>query len=377
MGKFRGDFRDLFAGFVIAIDVRKLILALTGAILIGLFAGLPTPWWALRYDAGFSAELGERGPAGYLVMIPDAVCVLWREGGWVFAGWCAFLLAVVTTVWSLFGTAISRIAAVEIAREDRIRTQEALGFALSRWASNLSSPIACILGFLFFTSLVALLGLPGRIPGIGGWASILTALVFPFGLLGGFIATLIALGAVFGYPLFYPAVAAEGTDAFDAISRGFSYVYSRPWHALWYLFTAVVHGVISTAFIWAFGAVMLAVTCAAVRLGMGAGKFDLILEFTTGRATWDTVVADGGTGLGIAAILITTWILLTAGLTLVYALSYMQSQLTMIYFLLRLRVDELPMSYVWEEKEAAPAGDPPGAEGEAAAPGPGGNGDGA
>lgn len=354
MGKLRGDWRDLFSGFVIALDVRKQVLALTGALLIALFICIPTPHWALRYDPALAAEFEERGPASYVLLVPEAIAVLFRQEGCVGFWWILFALTVFTAVWSLFGGAISRIAAVEIAREDRIRTQEALAFAWRKYASNFSSLIACILGFLFFAGLIWAASLPARIPAAGPWLGLVLAVVFPLALLMGFIATLIAIGTVFGFPLFYPAVAAEGTDAFDAISRGFSYVYSRPWHALAYLGVTLVHGAISTAFIYAFGVAMLAVTCGAVRLGMGP-KFDPVIQFALGQLGYAGVVEQGGTGLGWMAILVTTWLLLTAGLTLSYALSYLQSQLTMIYFLLRLKVDELPMNYVFEEKEEGEA----------------------
>ncbi len=349
MGRLRGDWRDLFAGFVIALDVRKLVLALTGALLVFLFVFLPAPWVALKYDPGLAAELGERGPAGYVVMVPDALKVIYRQPCHVSFWWTCAAILIGTAIWSLFGGAISRIAAVEIAKEDRIRTQEALSFAWRKWGSNFSSLVACVLGFGFFCSLIAVVALPGRIPGAGPWLALIPALLMPVLLVLGFIASLVALGTVFGFPLFYPAVAAEGTDAFDAISRGFSYIYSRPWHAMGYTAVMLVHGAISTAFINLFGIGMLAVTCLPIRAGMGP-QFDRVLEFALGRISYADVTAAGGTGLGWTAILITSWLLLMAGLTLAYALSYLQSQLTMIYFLLRQRVDELPMTYVFEER---------------------------
>lgn len=346
---------------MIALDVRKLVLGLTGAILIFLFVLAPAPWIALKYDKAIDAKLGELGPAGYVELIPDALRAIYRQPFGVAFGWTCAALLIFTAIWSLFGGAISRIAAVEIAKEDRIRTQEALSFAWRKWGSNFSSLVACALGFTFFCSLITVVALPGRIPGAGPWLGMLAALLMPVLLVLGFIASLIGLGTVFGFPLFYPAVAAEGTDAFDAISRGFSYIYSRPWHALGYGLVALVHGAISIAFIDLFGLGMLAVTCLALWAGMGE-NFKWVLDFGLGRASYPDVVAHGGTGLGWTAILLTSWLLLTAGLTLAYALSYMQSQLTMIYFLLRQRVDELPMTYVYEEKEEEAAAEAAGGE---------------
>jgi hypothetical protein len=51
-------------------------------------------------------------------------------------------------------------------------------------------------------------------------------------------------------------VAAEGTDSFDAMSRGFSYVYSRPWHFAWYQAVAGVYGWICITFVMTFTVVM-------------------------------------------------------------------------------------------------------------------------
>ncbi|KAF0241835.1 MAG: hypothetical protein FD180_4226 [Planctomycetota bacterium] len=362
MGRLRGDWRDLFAGFVIALDVRKLVLALTGALLIFMFVFLPAPWVALKYDTELAAELDARGAEWYVAMVPDAIGVIYRQPWHIPFWWTCAAILIGTAIWSLFGGAISRIAAVEIAKEDRIRTQEALSFAWRKWGSNFSSLVACVLGFLFFSSLIAVVALPGRIPGAGPWLGLLPALLMPALFVLSFIASLNALGTAFGFPLFYPAIAAEGTDAFDAISRGFSYIYSRPWHALAYTTVMLVHGAISAAFINAFGLGMLAVTCLPLRVGMGP-NFDRVLDFALGQASYDNLVAAGGTGLGWSAILITSWLYLLAGLTLAYALSYLQSQLTMIYFLLRQRVDELPMTYVYEEREeeesAAAGGEKP------------------
>ncbi len=53
--------------------------------------------------------------------------------------------------------------------------------------------------------------------------------------------TLLLLGLVFGWPLFWGNMSTEGVDSFDAVGRTYDYVYHRP---LNYLFYAVVAGVI-------------------------------------------------------------------------------------------------------------------------------------
>ena len=52
---------------------------------------------------------------------------------------------------------------------------------------------------------------------------------------------LLLLGLLFGWPLMWATISAEGTDSFDALSRSYAYVFQRPLH---YLFYALVAGVI-------------------------------------------------------------------------------------------------------------------------------------
>ena len=47
----------------------------------------------------------------------------------------------------------------------------------------------------------------------------------------------LAVGLAAGWPLMWPTISSEGTDAFDALSRSYAYVYQRP---LAYLLYAVI-----------------------------------------------------------------------------------------------------------------------------------------
>ena len=52
---------------------------------------------------------------------------------------------------------------------------------------------------------------------------------------------LLLLGVLFGWPLMWATISAEGTDSFDALSRSYAYTFQRPLH---YLFYAIVAGFI-------------------------------------------------------------------------------------------------------------------------------------
>src|SRR5690606_18437347 len=71
----------------------------------------------------------------------------------------------------------------------------------------------------------------------------------PLALLGGFVMALLVIGALGGGSLLWPTIAVEGSDGFDAMSRSYSYVYSRPWRAAFLAAVAIVYGAICYLFV--------------------------------------------------------------------------------------------------------------------------------
>ena len=70
------------------------------------------------------------------------------------------------------------------------------------------------------------------------------ALIWPFVILLGLMMAVLLDRRWSGWPLMWATVSVEGTDAFDALSRSYAYIYHRPWRLLWYalfsLFLAIV-----------------------------------------------------------------------------------------------------------------------------------------
>src|SRR4051794_13619325 len=71
------------------------------------------------------------------------------------------------------------------------------------------------------------------------------ALFWPFVILLGLMMAVLLLGALVGWPLMWATVSVEGTDAFDALSRSYAYVYHRPWRLLWYALFALFLAAVS------------------------------------------------------------------------------------------------------------------------------------
>ncbi len=457
MRELKGDWRDLFNGFMVALDLRKCFLALCGIVVTICLCGGMTitlgnsldpeavsvprdlvlhKWlraqsqaWHVIYKgavvksaaapaaaAGPKAlDAGAPKPGGEMMaMKPKAasaaapVAVERKQNHWLAVGYSVAFALIFVAIWSYFGGAIARIAAYEIAKDgERIETRKALLFSRKKFWSFFWAPLICVIGLLFFAMCNYVGGFVGKLLDFLWVGAPIVAILLPLALLSGFIMTLIMVGTVTGAPLFAPAVAAEGTDSFDAVSRGFSYVYSRPWHYLWYQLVSSVYGYICIAFVILFAITMCHVGVKAGELGFevcGAWvpdqtvadpdsrfrditnySWSLILsdEHTNCEAyRWDAVgivkgphpygrlqtLANDIVGVDyeprglrtkhqVAAFILTLWLAITLGLALGYVVSYFISQQTMIYYILRKKVDGIEMNEVFEEaeEEAKPA----------------------
>jgi hypothetical protein len=150
--------------------------------------------------------------------------------------------AVIIVVWSWFGGMITRIVALRFAQDRRVSLAQLFAFMRKKWLSYVGAIVLPIIGvFLALAPVWLLGGLFGNcfdttttFGSIGGFLHLILA--FPFAL----VAVLITAGFLLGWPLMFAAISAEGSDAFDAVSRGFSYVYQRPVQFVFYHICNVV-----------------------------------------------------------------------------------------------------------------------------------------
>lgn len=161
--------------------------------------------------------------------------------------WWYYLIGLFMTlaVWGLIGGAITRIAAVEFARNEKPEAMEAIRFAFKKFLSYFSAPLMPFAGVALIALVMILGGLFLHIPWIG---ELLAGLLWFLALLGGFLMAMILIGLV-GWPLMYATISTEGSDSFDALSRSYSYVFQRPWHYLFYSVVAMLYGVLVIFFI--------------------------------------------------------------------------------------------------------------------------------
>jgi hypothetical protein len=153
-----------------------------------------------------------------------------------------FFLAFLWTVlvWAFFGGAITRIAAVQVARGEKIGLTEACRYVGKRYLSYMTPPLFP-LGIVFVLVIfAAIYGLFGMIPAFGD--IVVSGLLWVIPLVLGLVMAVFLVGLAVGWPLMAPTISAEGTDSWEAVSRPFGYIYNKPGHYIWYCFVSVVYG---------------------------------------------------------------------------------------------------------------------------------------
>jgi len=356
MRELRQNWCDLFYGFRIALDPKKMMLGFLGILLSALILiGLAYAFkGVLPNGAGRVMNL-IRNPGLHapLVMLEGARGLVLTGGPGLSTttinGWgIVFLLVyalLMLAVWSFVGGATMRIAAVEFARDDRIDMSEATGFAKKKYLSFFGGPIVPLIGIIVFAVCLLVGGAIGRIPFIG---PVLVGLLFFLAVLAGFLIVFIAIGGLFGVPLMFATVAMEGTDTFDAVSRAYSYIFGRPWRLIWYSLVAAAYGLVVTAFVLIFTSAMIAAPIYIGGWAMGA-NFDQIKAFLVNPA-W-AFPAEAGLGVKIGGVLVKLTLIVVWGLALGFIASYKATAMTIIYGLLRKDVDGTDMTEVFLEEE--------------------------
>ncbi|HEY1192209.1 MAG TPA: hypothetical protein VGE74_31585, partial [Gemmata sp.] len=324
-------------------------------------------------------------------------------------------------VWAFCGGVITRLSAVQLANKGPITLKQAVKFVASRYLSYLGAPLVP-LGIISLVVLgLMVYGLVALIPFIGD--VFLLGFGLPAVIIGGAIMTVFLVGLV-GYPMMYCTLSVEGdqSDTFDALSRSVNYVYQAPWHYLWNWLVAIAYGAAVTLFVLFFASVAVYVGKWAVGLTASAvwpdrkpeylfiyapesfGWNELLTKDSPyamdghwvsldqeGKKTLDpalrvrevyryepanaeTYAAAKGEfwaynkwGAGIVCF----WLTLAFLMMLGFSYSFFWSAATMIYFLMRKKVDEAELDEVFEDDESeAPLAAPKLAPPPAPAPAP-------
>lgn len=281
--------------------------------------------------------------------------------------YAALFVFINLVIWAFFGGAICRVAALHTTRDERLNFRDALAFSRQKFLSFLAAPLLPVLGLLIITVLLWLGGLVGAIKGLG---DIVAPLFFFLALLAGFAMAFITIGLAAGWPLMYPTIAVEGSDAFDAFSRTFSYIYQRSWKAAFYGLVSLAYGMICILFVKFFFRIALIATHFAVGLSMNycapfvakaespaaeMGKLDAMwqapslapgLSFWGGYGSHDLVHVSR-----FGQFFIHLWLYLLLSLIAAFVITLFFNSSTLIYLLLRRDVDATDLDEVYLEEK--------------------------
>ena len=233
-------------------------------------------------------------------------------------------------------------------------------------------PIGAIILGMLLMALVALI--LSWIPALG---EILVGLLLLPALVGGMILAFLIIGGIVGYPLTYPTIAVEGSDAFDAFSRTFSYVYQRPWRTAFYTGLSLAYGAICLLFAKFFA--RLALWAMHVSIGLTMNWFTPYMAEAPAHppgkldAIWQAPSLSGENpfygsfdasnqltgGSWFAQVLFKVWIYSAWGIIAAIFVSLFYSSSTLIYLLLRKHVDATDLEEVFIEDQLVDETAPP------------------
>jgi hypothetical protein len=169
--------------------------------------------------------------------------------GAVTSFYCLLVLLWTVVTWAIFGGAICRIAAVQIARQEKITLGEAVRFTAKRWVSLVTAPLFPLLCVGFCLVVLVIFGFVQMIPyfgelvdGIFWFITLIFGLLMAIGLIG-----------LIGWPLMSATISTEGTDSWEAVSRSYSYVFQAPWYYIWCTVLALAYGAVVMFFVGFMG----------------------------------------------------------------------------------------------------------------------------
>lgn len=172
--------------------------------------------------------------AGFWTRVYIILCILW------------FL-----AVWGFAGGVITRLAAIGLTNKGPTTLRQAVRFVCVRYMNYFMSPLVPLIIILAVVIGLIVYGFLSFIPIIGD--IVLLGLGLPILVAAGAVMAVFLIGLV-GYPLMYSTLSTEGdsSDTFDALSRSINYVYQSPWQYLWNWLVAIAYGSVVTFFVLFF-----------------------------------------------------------------------------------------------------------------------------
>ena len=244
-----------------------------------------------------------------------------------FTGLIQLLLAI--GIWSLAGTILCRRSATLFVGNDESTFRRAIQYSLVRYRASATAPVIPLFTALLPGLFLAGIGFVGRLPFLG---SLWLMIASPVAMILGFAVAFLLLVTAIGWPLMVAAVATDDCDSFGGLSRAYSGLTGRPWHALVYGLISILIGIVLIVVVNLL--IATAFSCTISCTGFGSGD-EQAHSSLLAPLTIVSHIALSGVGV-----------------------SFFWSASTVIYLLLRLEVDRVPLDRLALDDDARPARDP-------------------
>lgn len=262
---------------------------------------------------------------------------------------------ILLALWAIFGGALTRMSAVQATSNHTPNVVESVRFSVRRFGAFVMAPlmpvlIALVLALVLFVAGFLAFGIPyaNQVLGLVG------GLLFAVAILLGLGIALVKVAMALSFGLYYPAIAIEDSDAFDANSRAVGYVCYRIWHLLFYNLAALVY--MAATYIFVGGVIFLALLGTQFFVAKGADLLNSGTPFgemmpapEIGQLTYQPSRTSLSATEGVTTVLMMVWVYLFVGLSAAYAMSYFFTANTWIYMLLRRSADGTDYSEMYVE----------------------------
>jgi hypothetical protein len=322
----------------------------------GMRAGVFATLW--RFGEGrFHAALRDLFQLNF-VGVAENIADCFRAVEWAVKYhyiYCLVFVAIKLAVLSVAGGAICRIAALQFSRGEKPGLVEALRFSLRRFTTFFFAPLAPVIGILCIAVLISLVGVLCNIPRAG---QLTTSIFTLLALAEGTLIAVALIGTVAGFNLMFPAVAYDGLDALDVIGRSFSYVFNRPWRMAFYSALAAVYGAVCYLFVRLFAFLLILVTHVILRFSVwsensnGVNKLTAIWpepKFMNLFGSNGSATASGAESVAAFVVYLFLWVIV--GLVVSVIITFYFSANTVIYSLMRNKVDNAALDEVYLDSD--------------------------
>ncbi len=352
----KGNWTDLFASHGLALDAKKVwlgFIATLGTLAVIFLVGLV-------YNLAVGADEITKNPnlislllAGHLGTVALNTLSLFNPFavGWIHFAFSAVFYVLLLGVWTYCGSTITRLTALQYARDDIPTLNDALEMVRKKRKAFYFAPLTPLIGVFLFGLCSQLAGLVGSIPWVGPW---ILAVLIPFAVLPGTIVLVfIAVLGVLSFGLMMPAISIGGKDAFEGWSSAYSYLLWGFNKFISYSVLALILGVISIVAAAGISELFILILNRTLSIGLIEGDIISVVTNDTGIFRLSLLpVAETDIGLQVASWVTVIIALIIRLLVPAFAFSYLFTSNTIICFLMRKHVDKIEVDEVYYEEES-------------------------